>query len=198
MKIIGLTGGIASGKSLVANWFIDAGFSLIEADSVYKRLATPGGSLYQKLLDFVPPYCIDGNKQIDWHKLGQVVFTDNDFRVRLNQLTHPAVEKAVKIEIEQFRNAGEKYVVLSVPLLFESGTDKLCDITICVFVDQEVQTRRLMLRDQIPGEYAKLKIAAQMSLEEKRKLADYTIDNSGSVKETKKQFKMVLDALRSE
>lgn len=197
MKVIGLTGGIASGKSLVAGWLIEAGLPLIEADSVYKRLSAPGGSLYRALIGFLPVSCLTDDGSIAWKKLGELVFADQDFRYRLNQLTHPAVIKEIMIELDTLRKNSREMAVLSVPLLFESGSDKLCDLTICVYVDQETQLKRLMQRDNIDRKYASMKIASQMSLEEKRALADYVIDNSRGIDETKSQFETVLRAIRS-
>lgn len=196
MKIIGLTGGIASGKSVIASWFASSGIPVIDADFVYKELSKPQQVLYNKIVKILPEGYFQSDLSIHWRKLGELVFRDDSFRIRLNELTHPIVKEEILRQIAVYQKKGEDYVIISVPLLFETGFHEICDLTVCVYVDRTVQLARLMERDQIDQEYAIRKIASQMPLLEKKELADYSIDNSGTLAQTKAEFLKVLAKMK--
>jgi len=198
MKIIGLTGGIASGKSIVSNWFIEAGIPVIDADFVYKQLAKPYEVLYNEIVHKLPEVELNPDKSINWHKMGEIAFRDETIRKHLNEITHPIVIDKIMAEISVLEQAGEKQVVVSVPLLFEADFDKVCDKTVVVYIDRDTQISRLMRRDHIDQQYAETKIDSQMPLSDKVAKADYAIDNSGTIQETKEAFLIVLAMLRSE
>lgn len=191
LLVIGLTGGIASGKSLITEWFLKDSIPVIDADILYKELSKVGEVLYNKIIEAFPS-CKDHDSFIDFNKLGQIVFSDEDQRRKLNQITHPEVIKAMneRIEVEKLRNTP--YLVLSIPLLFEANMEGLCDRIITVYTSPETEVQRLMKRDHISLEYANRKISSQMSLEEKRKLSDYVIDNSESIEHTYSQYLSIL------
>ncbi|MDD3957799.1 MAG: dephospho-CoA kinase [Candidatus Izemoplasmatales bacterium] len=196
MKVIGLTGGIASGKSVIAGWFRDENIPLIEADEVYKQLTKPGNLLYNEITKLVPSGMISPSGEILWQELALKAFTDDVFRQRLNHITHPVVQEEILGLIASYREKKVPCLVVSVPLLFESGFDAFCDVTICVYVPYDVQIQRLMERDQIDRAYAQVKIDAQASLEEKKLRATYVIDNAQSFEATRNAFQWVLDQLR--
>ncbi len=198
MKVIGLTGGIASGKSVVTNWFLEEGVPLIDADSIYKQMARPDEPLYRELLMLIPKTFVLPDRTFDWRRLGEVVFRDSAFRERLNQIAHPAVREELIRQLNNFRKCNFPFVILSVPLLFETDTDKMCDETICVYVDLRQQLERLMLRDAIDIAFAMDKINSQMPLTEKRKLSTHVIDNNGTLADTHAEFVRVLETLRRE
>ena len=198
MKIIGLTGGIASGKSLISSLFLEAGIPVIDADFVYKQLAKPSEVLYNEIVHLLPAVELYPDKSINWHKMGEIAFRDEKVRKRLNEITHPVVKNKIIEELSDLKRVGAPLVVISVPLLFEADFDKICDKTIVAYVDREIQIARLMQRDQIDKSYAETKIDSQMPLTEKRAKADYIIDNSGTIQETKAAFLHVLATLRSE
>ncbi len=198
MQIIGLTGGIASGKSLVSSWFRDAGIKVIDADFVYKQLSKPFEVLYNEITSRLPTVPLKTDRSIDWHRLGEMVFCDEKLRLELNNLTHPFVIREIENQLKVLRGQEEKIVVLSVPLLFESNLDRMCDKTIVVYVNRETQLSRLMERDGIDRDYAQVKIDSQMSLEEKRKRSDYVIDNSDKMQDAREAFDRLLNLLRSE
>lgn len=197
MKIIGFTGGIASGKSIISNWFFEEGIPVIDADFVYKKLSKPYEVLYNEIVNNLPEVSLCSDKSIDWHKLGEKAFRDEQFRRRLNELTHPVVQKTIMQEIEAYKLQNQPIVVISVPLLFETNFDKICDKTIVVYIDRELQILRLMKRDGIERDFAISKIDTQMSMEEKAAKADFAINNSGTVQATKEEFLHVLAKIRS-
>jgi dephospho-CoA kinase len=196
MKIIGLTGGIATGKSTVSKLLRRVGIRVIDADIVYKELSKPGNVLYNKIISTFTSAIVGPDYLIDWKQLGQIVYNDDSLRQKLNDLTHPAVKKEILAQVEKFRQTNEHYVVLEVPLLFESGFDSLCDMTIVVKTNPEVQLSRLMTRDLIDIETAQKKIAAQLPLDEKCKRATYVIDNSTDLNKTEKQLQEILEQIR--
>lgn len=198
MKIIGLTGGIATGKSTIARLFRRVGIRVIDADNVYKELSKPGNVLYNKLIAEFSSSIIGSDYSIDWKKLGTMVFEDENLRKRLNAITHPAVKAEIDRLVSENRKNGEPFVVLEIPLLFETGYQAFCDITVVVSTDLFTQIRRLMMRDTIDKESASKRISAQMPMEEKVRLATYVIDNSADLIKTEKQFYEILAKIRGE
>jgi dephospho-CoA kinase len=196
MKIIGLTGGIATGKSTVAKLFRRVGFHVIDADNVYKELSKPGNVLYNKLIAEFSTAIVGPDYEIDWKKLGTMVFADEALRQRLNAITHPVVRAEIDRLVQMGREAREDFVVLEIPLLFETGYQSFCDLVVLVKTDQGTQIRRLIARDRISNEAALKRIEAQMPLDEKIKLSDYVIDNSADLIKTEKQFYQVLTKIR--
>lgn len=196
MKIIGLTGGIATGKSTVSKLFRRVGIRVIDADIVYKELSKPGNVLYNKIIRLFSSSIVGPDYLIDWKKLGQMVYNDEELRTKLNALTHPVVKANLLSQIEKLKTQNEQYVVIEVPLLFESGFDSFCDITIVVSTKPEIQLSRLMVRDLIDREAALRKINAQMPLSEKCQKATYVIDNSNDLHKTEIQFQEILQQIR--
>lgn len=198
MITVGLTGGIASGKTMVEQWFEDEGIPVYDADRIYKTLAEKGEVLYNKIIQAFGDVYTHANGTIDWQALGRHVFSDEDARKRLNQLTHPII----KDRLRQIKKREEKkdtpIIVFSVPLLYEADFVDLVDVVIVIYVDETTQMKRLRKRDDITGKTARKKINAQMPLDIKKSLADIVIDNRGTPVATKKRFEEVLGMLRSE
>ncbi len=195
MKVIGLTGGIASGKSTVSMWFKDAGIPVVDTDFVYKELSKPKKVLYNKLVDAFGTQILKDDDNINWQYFSKFIFLNDSERKRLNSLTHPIIKSEVILQLQEFRATNTKIVVLVVPLLFESDFHELCDETICVYANMKTEIERLMNRDHVDLENAKLKIKAQMSLEKKKKLATFVIDNSKDIESTYSQFEKLLKIL---
>jgi len=197
MKVIGLTGGIASGKSTVSRLFKRVGFRVIDADIVYKELSKPGNLLYNKIIREFSSAIVGSDYAIDWKKLSAIVFADEAKRLRLNEITHPEVKRAIDEQLKKCAVSQEPFVVLEIPLLFETGYQSVCDMTVVVTLDQPTQIRRLMDRDHLDKEMAIQKITAQMPLEKKIKMANFVIDNSSDLMKTEKQFYDILQKIRS-
>lgn len=191
LLVIGLTGGIASGKSKITEWFREDGIPVVDADILYKELSKVGEVLYNKIIEAFP-MCLGKDGSINFSKLGQIVFSEESQRLKLNQIAHPEVLQEMKNRIEAEKQKGTSLIILSVPLLFESKIETLCDKVITVYTTFDIETKRLMERDHISQEYAVKKITSQMSLEEKKRLSDYVIDNSDSLENTKQQYHSIL------
>ncbi|PRP56561.1 dephospho-CoA kinase [Bacillus halotolerans] len=190
--VIGLTGGIASGKSTVANMLIDKGITVIDADIIAKQAVEKGMPAYRQIIDEFGEDILLENGDIDRRKLGALVFTNEQKRLALNSIVHPAVrEEMLKRRDESVANQ-ETFVVLDIPLLFESKLESLVDKIIVVSVTKELQLERLTKRNQLTEEEALSRIRSQIPLEEKVSRADNVIDNSGTLEETKQQLEEIL------
>jgi len=192
MKVIGLTGGIASGKSTVAKWFIESGFDVIDADFVYKELSKPKQVLYNKLISEFSSVILREDDSINWQLFSKMIFSDEAKRKRLNEITHPIIKSEIISRINAFKENGAPIVIIVVPLLFESDFHQLCQETVCVYTSLSIELKRLMERDHISKEDAMRKIKSQMSLDRKKKLATYVIDNDHDLSETKKQVQALI------
>lgn len=198
MKIVGLTGGIASGKTTVAKWFEEENIPVIDSDFVYKELSKPGGILYNSIKETFGEKFISSDGTINKSLLGEMVFRNPEELKKLNHLTHPKVKSEILRQLELLREKQVPLVIVVVPLLFETDFVAICQRTICVYVKREVQIERLMNRDKISFAYAVQKINAQMPLEKKKDLADYVIYNTFDSETSKQQFYQILKDLRSE
>lgn len=194
-KIIGLTGGIASGKSTVSTFFKDAGIPVIDTDQIARELLAKGTDVYHQVIQHFSADILLTDQSINRKKLGQIIFANKGKRDELNHIIHPEVYKIVDVEIERYKELEEPLVIVDIPLLFETGYDAQCDATIVVYTNYENQLNRLVSRDQIDVEYAQMKIQAQMSLEAKKNKATYVIDNSLSILDTKRDFNHVIEQL---
>lgn len=195
MIILGLTGGIATGKSTVSKFFIEEGIPVIDTDLIARNLLNKGTDTYYEVIKFFSNEILLTNDEINRKKLGRVIFTNSQKRKKLNEIIHPKVREIVDLEILQHKEEGCKVVVIDVPLLFETNYQEIVDRTIVVYAKPIKQLERLASRDNITIEYAKMKIDSQMPLSEKVDMADYIIDNSYSILRTKKDFKKILKDL---
>ena len=179
-KVIGVTGGISSGKSNVISIIKRQGFKVIDCDLINHNLQKINMPIYNAIKEaFGSSYFLD-NKELDRKKLGELIFHNENEKLKLNSISHPIIKEEVLKEI----NKADGIIFVDVPLLYESKFDSLCDKVICVYLNKETQIKRLMERDHIDYSYAKAKIASQMDLDQKRDLADYVIDSKGSFQET--------------
>lgn len=185
MKIIGLTGGIASGKSTVSRALQDLGAIIIDADEVAHAIIEPGKPAWEDIVEHFGTEVLNPDQTIDREKLGAIVFNDPARLQVLNQITHPRVGEQFKQMIKNIKSQQSDAVLfIEVPLLYETHMDRICDEVWVVWVDEETQIQRLMKRDGLSREDALKRIDAQMSLDEKAKRADVVIDNSFSIEET--------------
>lgn len=188
MLTIGLTGGIGSGKSTVAQWFQKQGVPVLDADKVVHHLLQSDLPTISKLIHEFGSEILGENGQINRTKLGKRVFSDEDARKRLERIVHPSVVERMKDERDALRDIGTKFCVWDVPLLFETGFDQFVDEVWVVWVPWDLQIFRVLARDKLSRGEVEARMAAQGSLDEKRKRADVVIDNSGSELETERQL----------
>lgn len=193
-KVIGVTGGIASGKSNVISIIKRQGFKVIDCDLINHNLQKINMPIYNAIKEaFGSSYFLD-NGELDRKKLGELIFHNENEKLKLNSISHPIIKEEVLKEI----NKADGIVFVDVPLLYESKFNSLCDKVICVYLNRKTQIERLMERDHIDYSYAKSKIASQMDLDQKRDLADYVIDSKGSFQETERQVLKILEMIKGE
>lgn len=192
MRIIGLTGGIASGKSTVSNLFKMNGIPVVDADVVARDVLKKGTGGWKRVVAAFGEDILQGNGEVDRTRLGQIVFSDPAKRQLLNRLLAPYISYGIFWEVFKLWVKGCKVIILDVPLLFESKMDRWTKPVIVVWVDPETQLRRLMERDGTSEEAAQNRVNAQMPLDWKRSNADIVINNVGSREDLNVNFRKVL------
>ncbi|KRL92235.1 dephospho-CoA kinase [Limosilactobacillus equigenerosi] len=185
--VIGLTGGIATGKSTVAKLLHQAGWPVIDADQVAREVVEPGTVGLAKLQQAFGTQIITAGGTLDRAKLSQIIFQAAEQRQRLNTILHPLIEQAVDQQLSQFQRLQTPVVVLDVPLLYESGWDKKCDQVWVVATDETTQLQRLMARNHLQREEAQARINAQLPLSQKCQAATVVINNQGDQVALQKQ-----------
>lgn len=183
-RVIGLTGGIASGKSLVSQTLRELGMLVIDADRVGQELMAEDAAVKEEVVRAFGPAVLTTGGEVDRAKLGEIVFRDQELRKALERIMHPL------IGAELWRKAQESahdITVLEIPLLIETGGHERVDVVVVVYATREHQIQRIMGRDGIGEEEARRRIDAQLPLEAKVPYAHYVINNTGSVEETEEQ-----------
>jgi dephospho-CoA kinase len=191
--VIGLTGGIASGKSTVSAMFSDMGITVIDADIEARLAVEPGEKAYNDIVSQFGAEILEEEGAINRQKLGSIIFNNEDKRLLLNSIVHPAVRERMAQKRELAEKAKEKAIVLDIPLLFESKLTGLVEKIILVYVNEETQLERLMKRNGFSEAEALSRIKSQMPLKDKVKLADAVIDNGGSIEETRQHLIDILN-----
>lgn len=185
---VGLTGGIASGKSTVSSLLIKKGYTVIDADIEARLAVEKGEEAYQEIVRHFGERILLDDGSIDRAELGSIIFHDETERKALNRIVHPAVRKRMTAKKEQAISRNEQLIILDIPLLFESKLQYMCDKTLLVYADEDIQLQRLMQRNQLSEKEAMARIQSQMPLKDKKALADAVIDNNGTIEETEKQL----------
>lgn len=177
MILIGLTGGIGSGKSEVARMLTERGAEVIDADLIVRELQQPGAEVYEKMVELFGPEVVGADKSLDRTAIAKKVFADESLLKTLNQLIHPIVRRVMNERVESFRNT-DKIVVLDIPLLVENPREGL-DGVLVVDLDSELAVKRLVEQRNMNAEDARARIAKQATREQRLALANHVIDNSG-------------------
>jgi len=195
MMLIGLTGGIASGKSTVANWLREAGVPVVDADEISRDLTMKGQKGAIAIRQLFGDNIFLANGDLDRVALRQEIFADSGKRKKLEALLHPLILEASIAKSDAYKNEGHEIVVFSAPLLFETNAHKNLDANLLIFCTKAQQISRIMRRDKIDKAGAERMIAVQMPHEEKVRLATAVIDNTGELNETKSTLKSVWKGL---
>ncbi|GAI86524.1 unnamed protein product [marine sediment metagenome] len=198
--IVGLTGGIVGGKSTVASMFKDLGAKIVDADKLGHSVILPHRPAWIKIVKLFGKDILRNDLTIDRGKLGKIVFTNQTLLKKLNEITHPEIIKLIKKEINLARNKThnqEKILIIAAALIYETKMDRLMDKIIAVYIDEDEQIKRIIKRNNLSKEEALQRIKSQMPMKEKVKMADYVIDNSNSLDETKKQVEKIWKKLVS-
>jgi len=196
MRVVGITGGIASGKSLVLNTFMTLGAYAIDCDALSREVVIPCSKAWREIVNFFGKGILKNDLEIDRERLRGIVFGDSEKLDVLENIIHPEVRRKCMERVEAIKKMEPNaLVVIDVPLLMELGIQKEFDKVIVVYVSEEVQIKRVMERDGGTEEDAKKMIELQMPLKEKLKFADIVINNEGTREETEKQVRNMFHAL---
>jgi dephospho-CoA kinase len=197
VTLVGLTGGIASGKSTVASILRRLGAAIINADELAREIVEPEQDAWKEIIEAFGHDILQADKTLDRKKLRTLVFDRPEARKKLEAIIHPRVRALAERRINELKAAGSSVIVYEVPLLFEGQIHLWLRPVILVACDLKTQKKRLLERDQLTESEAQKHIAAQMSLEEKRKLADYVIENDGNLAELEEQVHSVLEKIQA-
>ena len=197
MKLVGLTGGIASGKSTVAAVLRGLGAAIINADDLSREVVQPGQDAWKEIIDTFGADILQEDKTLDRRKLRKILCDNHEARKRLEAIIHPRVRALAEKNIRELAAAGSSVIVYEVPLLFEAQIHLWLRPVILVACDIETQKQRLLERDHLTELEAQQHLDAQMSLAEKRKLADYVIENDGTLEELEQQVRAVLQKIQA-
>ena len=200
--VVGLSGGIGTGKSTLARLFAELGAVVIDADAIVHELQAPGAPLLAEIAEAFGPEVIRADGSLDRERLGGSVFRDAEARRRLGAIVHPKVGAEMLRRLAAAREGGARLVVLDIPLLFEgrkAGTGSAAllgfDVTVLAYAPEALQVQRQIARDGCAADEALRRVRAQLPIEEKRALADVVIDNSGSLAETGRQMRELVARL---
>ena len=197
MLVVGLTGGIASGKSTVSLMFREAGIPVICADELAHEVVKPGSAALDEIRRTFGDEFIDSEGNLNRAAMARLVFKDKNKRQDLESIIHPRVAEEQRKLIRQFAVQGHNIVVVDVPLLYESGLEDSFDMILVAYVPPEVQIQRLIARDQATDKEARSRLDAQLPIEKKKRLAGRIIDNTGPVEHTREQVLGIIKELRA-
>ena len=197
MKVIGLTGGIGSGKSTVARFLAELGAVIINADEVGHEVFQPGTGAWREVVAAFGQQIVTQDNVIDREKLGTIVFKDAKARAKLNRIMHPPIYKMVKAQIDQCRRQGVGVVVLEAPLLLEASWTSLVDEVWVTAATETTVLERLRGRTGLSESASLARIRSQLPAEERIKHADVVIDNDGNLDELKAKVKELWQKLQT-
>ena len=190
MRVLGLTGGIGSGKSMVAQMFAQLGAVVVDADQLAREIVEPGQPALQEIAATFGPDVLLPDGRLDRPKLAGIIFADPAERAKLDAITHPRIRARMDEEIEA-RRSGPGVLLVDIPLLYENDRINTVEKVIVVWVDPPTQLRRLSQRGGLSAEAARQRINAQMPLDAKRARADHVIDNTRGLEDTRRQVEAI-------
>lgn len=196
MLVVGLTGGIGSGKTVVASMFEDEGAHVIDFDYLARLIVEPDKPAWRDIVDYFGPGILSPDRTLNRPALAEIIFSDDKSRKALEGFTHPRIFERRDALLKAIREKDPcSIVIIDFPLLFESGLRKDLDKVILVYVPRDVQLERATKRDGLSPEEVEKRLHAQVPIGEKRSLSDFVIDNSGSLKHTRDQVRKVMREL---
>ena len=197
MQVIGLTGGIATGKSTVSAFLINAGAVIIDADRIARQVVKKGSPAYRDIIKNFGETILLPDGEINRSALGDIIFNDPQKKQLLNSIVHPHVRKEQNRQLKDLeKNDPDATVILDIPLLMETQTDRDLSEVIVVYAPEHIQITRLMQRDGISKADALARVRSQMPIEEKKERATIVIDNSGTRENTRKQTLKIFQRLK--
>ena len=199
MMVIGITGGIGTGKSTAAEYLIEKGFALIDADQIGRDLTAEGEPLLEKIREEFG--CVSDTGSIgnglvlDRRAMADLVFGDSEVKERYDKLVHGEIIAAIDAEIAKFKRSDVRGILLDAPLLFEANINDRCDVVILVTADMDERIDRVIERDDAEEDEVRDRISSQMTDEDKARYADFVVDNSGEPEDMFRQLDDILDYL---
>ena len=190
-KVIGLTGGIASGKSTVSELLTAFGFKVVDADTAAREAVAKGTPGIEKVREVFGDEAIDENGEMDRKYMGDLVFNYPGERIKLNEIVHPIVREIMEEKKQQFLKEGHN-VIMDIPLLYENELQDTVDEVWVVYTSESIQIERLMERNDLTQEEAKARVYSQISIDKKSRMADHVIDNLGDKLELKQNLERLL------
>ncbi|MDQ7115049.1 dephospho-CoA kinase [Staphylococcus simulans] len=190
-KVIGLTGGIGTGKSTVSELLAVHGFKIVDADIAAREAVEKGSEGLEQVRQVFGDEAIDENGEMNRKYVGEIVFNDDKMREKLNQIIHPIVRDLMERQKEAYLKEGFN-VIMDIPLLFENNLQDTVDETWLVYASESIQVERLMERNDLTQEEAKARVYSQISIDKKRRMADHVIDNRGTLLELKQNLEALL------
>ncbi len=196
MKVIGLTGGIGSGKSTVAQFLAELGAVIVDADKVGHGILKPGSEVWQQVVNAFGKQILTADGSIDRARLGKVVFSNDEARARLNRIMHPPITEMVKEQLEKYRQQGASVVVLEAPLLLEAGWQSLVDEVWVTIASEATVIERTKRRSGLSEEEIRARLRSQLGPEERIQYADVVIDTDCHLNELKAKVRELWAGLR--
>lgn len=196
MLVVGLTGGIASGKSTVSRMFEQAGIPVICSDELAREVVRPGSPGLAEIRRIFGKDVLDDEGGLDREAMARLVFQDRSQRKLLESIIHPKVEEEQNKRLKALESKGHSVVVIDVPLLYEVGWERFVDLVVVVYAPRQVQEERLLNRDGMSSADARSRLDAQMSIDEKRRLADRLVDNGNTLEHTRRQVATIIEELK--
>jgi dephospho-CoA kinase len=191
LRLIGLTGGIGSGKSTVAGFLRELGATVIDADEATRAVQAPGSEGLRRIVEAFGREILTPDGPLDRSRLAAIVFSDPEARHRLNEIVHPLVRQWMVDRQQEAARRGDALVVLDVPLLFETRGLQGLDAVVLVYAPEKLQLKRLMEERGMDEEAARARLAAQMPIEEKRRLASHVIINTGTLEDLRTETERI-------
>lgn len=189
---LGLTGGIATGKTTISNYLKTKGIPVLDADEYARKVVEPGTPGLTDIVNTFGKQVLQSDGSLNRKLLGQIIFNDMTARQKLNDITHPRIQQMMTDELQKLAKGKTPLVILDIPLLLENHNIAGADSIMIVTVPESIQLNRLMQRNNLTKEEAQRRIDAQMPLSEKEKLADFIVDNSGTIANTLTQVDKVI------
>ncbi len=196
MLVVGLTGGIASGKSTVSRMFEQAGIPVICSDELAREVVRSGSPGLSEIRRIFGDDVLDDEGELDREAMARLVFHDPSKRKLLESIIHPRVAEEQNKRLKTLERQGHSIVVIDVPLLYEVGWERLVDLVVVVYTPRHVQEERLVNRDGMSADDARSRLDAQMTIDEKRRLADRLVDNGNTLEDTRRQVASIIEELK--
>ncbi|GAA4835138.1 dephospho-CoA kinase [Paenibacillus vulneris] len=194
---IGLTGGIACGKSTVSQMLVQRGAMLVDADRIAREVVEPGSPVLTQIVERFGSEVLNPDGTLFRKKLGALVFGNPQALKDLENIMHPSIRALIRERMQQYEQSHpDKLVVVDIPLLYESGLQSMFEAVMVVYIPRSLQLQRLMDRDKLTEDQAEARLKAQMDIEQKKAKADIVIDNQGTLADTEKQVEAFLRGRR--